>query len=205
MKFTVRELVYIAIFGAIWGALEITLGSYLHVIFPPLADTFVVGLVMASVGMVVALIGRLFVPRTGSVLMIGIVTAILKMISIGGVKVGPLAAILIESLLAELALFVARTPRRWSFIFAGAGHVLELLSQVHLYVAALRQGGLRSPLEDDRGGGEAAAYRSALRPGHHCGAPARARRRRRPGRMAGLGPGEGSACSPAKIVARPLG
>lgn len=120
MKFTVRELVYIAIFGAIWGALEITLGSYLHVIFPPLADTFVVGLVMASVGMVVALIGRLFVPRTGSVLMIGIVTAILKMISIGGVKVGPLAAILIESLLAELALFVARTPRRWGFIFAGA-------------------------------------------------------------------------------------
>ena len=120
MKFTVRELVYIAIFGAIWGALEITLGSYLHVIFPPLADTFVVGLVMASVGMVVALIGRLFVPRTGSVLMIGIVTAILKMISIGGVKVGPLGAILIESLLAELALFVARTPRRWSFVFAGA-------------------------------------------------------------------------------------
>lgn len=120
MKFTVRELVYIAIFGAIWGALEITLGSYLHVIFPPLADTFLVGLVMASVGMVVALIGHLFVPRTGSVLMIGIVTAILKMISIGGVKVGPLAAILIESLLAELALFVARTPRRWGFVFAGA-------------------------------------------------------------------------------------
>jgi len=120
VKFTVRELVYIAIFGAIWGALEVTLGSYLHVIFPPLADTFVVGLVMASVGMVVALIGRLFVPRTGSVLMIGIVTAILKMISIGGVKVGPLGAILIESLLAELALFVARTPRRWSFVFAGA-------------------------------------------------------------------------------------
>jgi hypothetical protein len=120
VKFTVRELVYIAIFGAIWGALEITLGSYLHVIFPPLADTFLVGLVMASVGMVVALIGRLFVPRTGSVLMIGIVTAILKMISIGGVKVGPLAAILIESLLAELALFVARTPRRWGFVFAGA-------------------------------------------------------------------------------------
>jgi hypothetical protein len=120
VKFSVRELVYIAIFGAIWGALEITLGSYLHVIFPPLADTFLVGLIMASLGMVVALIGRLFVPRTGSVFMIGIVTAILKMISIGGVKVGPLAAILIESLLGELALFVARKPRRWGFVFAGA-------------------------------------------------------------------------------------
>lgn len=120
MKFTVRELVYIAIFGAIWGALEISLGSYLHVIFPPLADTFLVGLIMASIGMVVALVGRLFVARTGSVLMIGIVTAVLKMISIGGVKVGPLAAILAESLLAELALLAARSPRRWNFVFAGA-------------------------------------------------------------------------------------
>jgi hypothetical protein len=120
MKFTVRDLVYIAIFGAIWGALEMTLGSYLHVIFPPLADTFLVGLIMAALGTVVALIGRLFVPKTGSVLMIGIVTAILKMISIGGVKIGPIAAILIESLLLELGLFLARTPRRGGFVLAGA-------------------------------------------------------------------------------------
>lgn len=120
MKFSVRELVYIAIFGAIWGALELTLGSYLHVIFPPLADTFVVGLIMASIGAVVALIGRLFVPRTGSVLMIGIVTAILKMVSIGGVKLGPLVAILAESVLMELGLLVVRKPGRWGFVFAGA-------------------------------------------------------------------------------------
>lgn len=120
MKFSVRELVYIAIFGAIWGALEITVGSYLHVIFPPLADTFLVGLIMASIGVVVALIGRLFVPRTGSVLMIGIVAAILKMISIGGVKLGPLVAILAESLLMELGLLTARRPSRGSFVFAGA-------------------------------------------------------------------------------------
>jgi hypothetical protein len=120
MKFSVRELVYIAIFGAIWGAVEITLGSYLHVIFPPLADTFAPGFILASTGVVIALIGRLFVPRTGSVLMIGAVTAILKMLSIGGVKVGPIAAILIESLLMELGLFLARTPRRWGFVLAGA-------------------------------------------------------------------------------------
>lgn len=120
MKFTVRDLVYIAIFGAIWGALEVTFGSYLHVIFPPLADTFLVGLIMAALGIVVALIGRLFVPKTGSVLMIGIVTAILKMLSIGGVKIGPIAAILIESLLMELGLFLARGPTRWGFVFAGA-------------------------------------------------------------------------------------
>ncbi len=120
MKFTVRELVYVAIFGAIWGALEITLGSYLHVIFPPLADTFLVGVIMAGIGSVVALIGRQFVPRTGSVLMIGVVTAILKTISIGGVKIGPVAAILMESLLMELGLLAAGRPVRWGFVLAGA-------------------------------------------------------------------------------------
>jgi hypothetical protein len=119
VKFSVRELVYVAIFGAIWGALELTLGSYLHVIFPPLADTFLVGLIMAFLGVVVALIGRHFVPRTGSVFLIGIITAILKMISIGGVKAGPLVAILAESLLMELGLFFARKPRRWGFVLAG--------------------------------------------------------------------------------------
>jgi len=120
MKFSVRELVYVAIFGAIWGALELTFGSYLHVIFPPLADTFLVGLLMASLGAIVALIGRRFVPRTGSVFMISVVAAILKMISIGGVTVGPLVAILAEGLLIELGLLIARRPTRWAFVFAGA-------------------------------------------------------------------------------------
>ena len=120
MKFSVRELVYVAIFGAIWGALELTLGSYLHVIFPPLADTFLVGLLMASLGAIVALIGRHFVPRTGSVFMISVVAAILKMISLGGVTVGPLVAILAEGLLIELGLLIARRPTRWAFVFAGA-------------------------------------------------------------------------------------
>ncbi len=119
MKFSVRELVYVAIFGAIWGALELTLGSYLHVIFPPLADTFLVGLIMASLGAVVALVGYHFVPRTGAVFMIGVITAVLKMISLGGVKAGPLVAILAESLLMELGLYVARKPRRWGFVLAG--------------------------------------------------------------------------------------
>jgi hypothetical protein len=120
MKYSVRELVYVAIFGAIWGALELTLGSYMHVIFPPLADTFLVGLLMASLGAIVALIGRLFVPRTGSVFLISVVAAILKMISIGGVILGPLVAILAEGLLMELGLLMARKPTRWAFVLAGA-------------------------------------------------------------------------------------
>ena len=49
-SFTVRDWVYVALFGALWGALEMTLGAYLHVIFPSLANTFFTGLIMAGLG-----------------------------------------------------------------------------------------------------------------------------------------------------------
>jgi hypothetical protein len=118
--FTTRDWVYIAVFGALWGAIEITLGAYLHVIFPPLADTFLVGVIMAGLGGLIALTGRHFVPYTGSVLMIGIVTALLKALSLGGVKIGPMVAILAESLLIEAGLLLTRRPTRWAFALAGA-------------------------------------------------------------------------------------
>jgi ABC-type thiamin/hydroxymethylpyrimidine transport system permease subunit len=118
--FTTRDWVYIAVFGALWGTIEITLGAYLHVIFPPLADTFLVGVIMAGLGVIIALTGRHFVPHTGSVLMIGVVTALLKALSLGGVKIGPMVAILAESLLIEAGLLLTRQPSRWGFTLAGA-------------------------------------------------------------------------------------
>jgi hypothetical protein len=122
--FTTRDWVYIAVFGALWGAIEITLGAYLHVIFPPLADTFLVGVIMAGLGSIIALTGRHFVSHTGSVLMIGVVTALLKALSLGGVKIGPMVAILAESLLMEAGLVLAqprmRRKTRMGFVLAGA-------------------------------------------------------------------------------------
>jgi ABC-type thiamin/hydroxymethylpyrimidine transport system permease subunit len=118
--FTTRDWVYVAVFGALWGAVEITLGAYLHVIFPPLADTFLVGVILAGLGGIIALTGRHFVPRTGSVLMIGVVTALLKALSLGGVKIGPMVAIVVESLLMEVGLLLVRQPSRWGFALAGA-------------------------------------------------------------------------------------
>ncbi len=115
MRFTVRDLVYIGVFGALWGAVEISLGSVLHTLNVPFS-----GVVMTGIGIAIALIGRLFVPRTGSVLFIGLVTAFLKMFSLGGVVITPIIGILAESLLAEAALTALGQPRRVSFIVAGA-------------------------------------------------------------------------------------
>ncbi|RLC70984.1 MAG: hypothetical protein DRI52_06005 [Chloroflexi bacterium] len=118
--YTVRDWVYVAVFGALWGAAELTLGSYLHVIFPPLADTFVIGLIMAGLGGIIVLVGRQFVPRVGAAFMMGIITALLKTLSLGGIKIGPIVAILAESLLIEVALLLARRPARWNFVLAGS-------------------------------------------------------------------------------------
>jgi hypothetical protein len=118
-SYTVRDWVYVAVFGALWGALELTLGAYLHVLFPPLANTFFTGLILAGAGAVVALVGRTFVPRPGAVLGIGIVTALLKVLSLGGVKIGPVVAILAEAALMEVALLSKASPTRWRYVLAG--------------------------------------------------------------------------------------
>jgi hypothetical protein len=115
MRFNVRDLVYIGVFGALWGASEMSLGSVLHTLNVPLS-----GVVLTGIGITIALIGRLFVPRTGSVLFIGLVTAFLKMFSLGGIVINPMIGIVAESLLAEVALTAMGQPRRLSFIVAGA-------------------------------------------------------------------------------------
>jgi hypothetical protein len=119
-SYNVRSWVTIGLFGALWAVVEVTLGSYLHIIFPSQANTFLTGMVLGGIGVAVALTGRHFVPNRGSVLLIGVVTALLKLLSPGGARLGPFVAIVMESVLMEAVLWIARTPRRWAFVLAGA-------------------------------------------------------------------------------------
>lgn len=119
-SYTVRDWVTIGLFGALWGAVELTLGSVLHAIYPPLASTPLTGVILTGIGVAIALTGRHFVPRRGSVLLIGVVTAIIKLLSISGAKFGPVVAILVESALMEGVLSIAHTPRLWTFVVGGA-------------------------------------------------------------------------------------
>ncbi len=115
MRFPVRSLVYIALFGALWGASEIGLGSLLHVVNLPFT-----GAIMAAMGMAIALVGRVFVPSRGSVLAIGLVAAFLKLLSVGGNVLNPAIGIVAESLLAEAVVSALGPPRRAPFVVAGA-------------------------------------------------------------------------------------
>jgi ABC-type thiamin/hydroxymethylpyrimidine transport system permease subunit len=124
MKFTTRELVTMAVFGALWGLVEITLGSVLNAIDLPLT-----GMTLAILGVMVASIGRLFVPRRGSTIFIGIIAMVLKLFSIGSAVIGPMVGILAEALIAELILDGFRKPSMPAFMLACAGAALWTLAQ----------------------------------------------------------------------------
>ena len=90
---------YAATFGALWGAVEITVGSFLHAIKVPFG-----GVVLAGVGAALLVSLRTVLPVRGVILAAGMVCAGVKLLSPAGAVIGPMTAILVESLLVELAL-----------------------------------------------------------------------------------------------------
>jgi hypothetical protein len=128
MKYTVHNLVMLGVFGALWGTAEISLGSVLHMMNIPMTGMF-----MSAIGLTIALIGRLFVNRASATFFIGVITALLKMFSFGGVVIYPVFGILMEALLADVALTVLRKPGRLAFALAGGVGVTWTL--VHPFVS----------------------------------------------------------------------
>lgn len=124
MKFSTRELVLLAVFGALWGVVEIGLGSVLHALNVPMLGT-----VLAALGIMVALIGRLYVPKRGATVFIGVIAMLLKLFSLGSVVLGPMVGILAEAVCAEIVLSLFRRPSLVAFMMAGAMAVVWTLIQ----------------------------------------------------------------------------
>lgn len=124
MKFSTRELVLLAVFGVLWGIVEMSLGTVLKSLNVPFS-----GAVLGGIGLAIVLIGRLFVPRRGSSIFIGVIAMLLKLFSLGGVVVGPMVGIFGEALIAELVLSLGGQPRRVLFMLAGGLGVLWTLLQ----------------------------------------------------------------------------
>lgn len=124
MKHTTRELATIAVFGTLWGISEITLGSVLKSLNVPFS-----GAVLGAIGLTIALVGRVFVPKKGSTLFVGVIAMLLKLFSLGGVIIGPMIGILSEAIVAELVLSLSGKPRRFSFVLAGALGIAWTLAQ----------------------------------------------------------------------------
>jgi hypothetical protein len=123
MNYGTRDLVYIGVFAGCWGAIEVTVGAVFHALNVPFG-----GVILTGAGTALALVGRLYVPRRGSILFIALVTALLKMLSLGGIILSPMVAIMMEGLLAELVVSGVGLGRG---AFAAAGAVACLWPLVH--------------------------------------------------------------------------
>jgi hypothetical protein len=124
MKLTTRQLVTIAVFGTLWGASEMSLGAVFHSLKIPLASVF-----LATIGLILMLLCRIFVPRRGATFFTGVIAMLLKLFSIGSFVIGPMIGIIAEAIIAELVLSAFQRPTRLVFMFAGALSILWSLIQ----------------------------------------------------------------------------
>ncbi|MEN8165264.1 MAG: hypothetical protein ABFS37_14130 [Acidobacteriota bacterium] len=103
-----------ALIGALWGALELSVGTALHLSRLPVR-----GMVMAALGLVCLVTLRRLRGRPGACLLAGAIAAFLKVFTLGGLYPGPLIGILLEALVVEV-VFDIFGSRRVSAVVGGA-------------------------------------------------------------------------------------
>jgi hypothetical protein len=87
------------------------------------------GAVLSAIGLMIAMIARIFVPRRGSTLFVGVIAMVLKLFSIGSILIGPMIGILMEAVCAEIVLSLFKQPRLLALLLAGAVGTLWVLVQ----------------------------------------------------------------------------
>lgn len=110
-----RFWAHVTAFGALWGTLEITLGAFLHTLRLPF-----VGVLLAAASAALLVAQRRLLPRRGLSLATGVVAALCKSLSPGGIILGPMIGITTEALLVELCLLPGRRPSLVPALLAGA-------------------------------------------------------------------------------------
>jgi nucleoside-triphosphatase THEP1 len=96
-----------AVYGSLWAAVEIVVGSFLHNLGIPFA-----GSVLSAVGVVVLTASHRALPEKGLIWRTALVCALMKSISPSAVILGPMVGILMEGILLEASvrLFRGRVP-----------------------------------------------------------------------------------------------
>jgi hypothetical protein len=104
----------VAVFGAVWGAAECSLGALLRLAAIPIH-----GALMAGIGVIIMLVARrALAAGRGSSLAIAVVAAALLPLSISRGFVMAMIGIIVEAACLEAVLWFGR-PRRWRFASAG--------------------------------------------------------------------------------------
>ena len=118
-----------AVFGALWGAGEITIGAFLHATRIPLS-----GVLLAFAGVALLTAAQMMISRPWFPLRVALVCAALRSLSPEGLMPGPMAAIILQGFLVSAAFRVFRHP-----LAAGmsAGFLATFLSQVQSFLVKM--------------------------------------------------------------------
>jgi hypothetical protein len=95
----VRPWTYAALYGALWGALEATIGTAFYLGKLPFKGT-----VMGLLGLLCLVCLRRLQPRPGVCLLAGVVAIFLKIFTLGGLFPGPIIGIAVQALAVEIAM-----------------------------------------------------------------------------------------------------
>jgi len=114
-----RAWTHAALFGALWGAAEVTLGLLLKSAGVPFF-----GVVMGCIGLFCMVTARRLRPAPGSTLVMGLVVVVLKAFTAGGLALGSMIGIMAQAVLVEAAF----TATGSSFVGALLGGGLALAS-----------------------------------------------------------------------------
>ena len=93
---------YVTVFGTLWGGIELTLGTFLHVLHVPKT-----GLFMVTLSVMLLIAQRRIFPARGSTICTGVVAACIKSLSPGGIIAGPIFGIMSEAIAVELCLLIS--------------------------------------------------------------------------------------------------
>jgi hypothetical protein len=129
----VSELVTVAVFGALGGAFEIGVGSFIHS-FPFFPFR---GLIMSGISGVILISSQVFTRQKYTPFWVGGIMAILKLLSPGGAMMSPVIAILFESFVlgGMLALFPQDT--RFGVVCASSAACLYSIAHKLLFQGLL--------------------------------------------------------------------
>ncbi len=112
-----------AVYGSLWAAVEIVIGSFLHNLRVPLA-----GSVLAATGVMVMTAGHRAFPERGLIWRAALVCALMKSVSPSAVILGPMVGILMEGVLLESMVRLFR-GRAAGYLVGGALAVSWAMAQ----------------------------------------------------------------------------
>ncbi|HSL90671.1 MAG TPA: hypothetical protein VK870_15310 [Ignavibacteriaceae bacterium] len=116
-----NELITTALFGALWGVIEVFLGTILHASKIPFRGT-----ALTIIAVVLITTSRSFINYKGSMIAISAVAATLKLITLPGFNITPFIAIIMQGIIAEI-VFSFINYNFITSLFAGSSIMLYTL------------------------------------------------------------------------------